>query len=91
MIAEDPSIFFEEFGVNVVFGSITASGLLDSPTEVIGGRGFSNQYRLQYVTAELPGLVRGSAITVDGDAYTLREDTSLLGDGVMSEAMLTKS
>lgn len=91
MITEDTSIFFEEFGVDVVFGAYQASGLLDSPTEVIGGRGLSNQYRLEYVTAELPGLVRGSAITVDGVAYTLREDPGLIGDGVMSEVMLSKS
>lgn len=100
MIDEDLGIFFNDFGVEVVFGNYTASALLDMPTEIIGGRGQSNQYRMEFITAELPGLVRGSAITITGViagvmstnvAFTLREDPSLIGDGVMSEAMLSKT
>jgi len=100
MISEDTSIFFGDFGVEVVFGAYQASALLDTPTELVGGRGLSNQYRLEYVTTELPGLVRGSAITITGQisgaqatnvAFTLREDPALIADGVLSEVMLTKT
>lgn len=91
MIEEDFNIFFDadEFAVAVRFGTVTARGLLNMPTEQVGMQ-LSNNYRLVYETASLPNLVRGSGLVVDGRAYTVREKPGLIGDGKLSEAFLSR-
>lgn len=68
--AENRAAFMADFGLECVFGSLSATVLLDIMTEdVLSGRAASDKYQMRYWTNELPGLTFNSAITVDGTAY----------------------
>jgi hypothetical protein len=82
--------FLADFGVTAVFGSATAQVILDMPDQsILGDMQLSTEYAITYAAADLAGLKHGSAITVDGVAYTVREVTRM-EDGRMVRAVLKK-
>lgn len=92
---EDLSVFFDAaggFAKPVVWGALTASGLLDMPAEdILGGRASSNEYLLTIPADKLPGITRGVVILVGGISYTTRANPELLGDGAIKTIALTRN
>lgn len=85
---EDMSLFFAEFGVEAVFGAATATVLLDKPdAEIFDGAAIANDPVITYATTDLTGLAHGSAITVDGASFKVRE-VNLVDDGKLTRARL---
>jgi hypothetical protein len=92
-IAEDLGVFLEDFGVTVVTNSGTFLGIFDSPTDeaIAGGMVLSNDYMLTGSTEELGSLQDGASITVAGVAYTVRQDPTLISDGMFCMLRLSKN
>ena len=81
------------FAVPVVIGLVTTAGVLDYFDDVVydeqntpGVVGRERGVRL--LTSQVAALVKGSAITVDGTAYTVRKKMALGVDGKMSVVFL---
>jgi hypothetical protein len=90
MITEDLSVFFNDFGVTVVWSSVTGKGILDAPTNVMGGgMVLSNEYLLTVKTAEFGGAMYGDLMTVNSVSYNVREARQV-DDGVLTEILLSK-
>lgn len=65
-------------------------GILDSPMDVIaGGVALSREYLLTAKTSDVSSAARGTSITVDSAAYTVRENRPV-DDGLFSELLLSK-
>ena len=90
-LSEDLTVFLSDFGVSCTSGSVTASGILDMPSQIIaeGGMVINTDYTLTARTADFGGLLYGDAITVDGVNYSVREARKI-DDGVFSELLLSK-
>ena len=89
-LSEDLSIFFQDFGVPVTSGATTGLGLIDMPTQIIAdGTVLSTDYKVTCLASEFGTLTYSAAITVDGVAYTVRENL-LADDGKLCEIMLSK-
>jgi len=74
----------------VTAGSDTGVGILDMPSEIIAdGVVLTTDYKLLVKTEDFTSVTRGSAVTVDGTAYTARE-VMLLDDGKITQIMLMK-
>jgi hypothetical protein len=87
-ITEDLDGFLADFGVTCTAGAVTAKGILDMPGEVVaGGMVLSTDYSLTARYANFGTLTHGDSITVDGDAYTVRENRRI-GDGKFCEIAL---
>lgn len=85
---ENRAAFMADFGLKCVFGSLSATVLLDIVTEdVLSGRAASDKYQMRYWTSDLPGLTFQSAVTVDGNSYTVL-NTKRESDGMTSCAQL---
>lgn len=83
--------FLQDFGSPVVWGQVTGSGILDSPTELVNGdRALSVEFTLTVKTSLFGNAKYGDALTVDGAAYTVRE-TLRLDDGQLSMIILSKT
>ena len=90
-LTEDLDIFLADFGVSCTAGATTAKGLLDMPGEVIaGGMVLSTDYSLTARFSDFGTLTHGDSITVDGTAYTVRENRPI-GDGKFVEISLQKT
>ena len=90
--ADDPFAdgFFDlgAFGRVATFGASTAVVLLDAPADdVMGGRVMTREYEARMRSTALPGVARGSVITIDGSAYQVRE-VRLEGDGAIKALQL---
>lgn len=87
----DLARFFADFGEVIVFGTYTCKGHLALESDLIteGGdmtvMGLSQS--LQFPSASLPGLKRGSALTVGGTSFKVRE-VRKQDDGALSVAFL---
>ena len=87
-ITEDLDGFLADFGVTCTAGAVTAKGILDMPGEVVaGGMVLSTDYSLTARYSNFGTLTHGDSITVDGDAYTVRENRRV-GDGKFCEIAL---
>lgn len=87
---DDLDAFLSDFGVVAIFGAAQAQVILDMPDQsILGDMQLSTEYAITYAAADLAGLKHGSAITVDGAAYTVRE-VARLDDGRMMRAVLKK-
>ena len=87
-ITEDLDGFLADFGVSCTAGAVTAKGILDMPGEVVaGGMVLSTDYSLTARFSNFGTLTSGDSITVDGDAYTVRENRRI-GDGKFCEIAL---
>lgn len=90
MINESPDAFLADFGKTAVFGKTTVKAILDMPTEVLSGNMvLSTDYQLTFKTSAL-ALKYGSAVTVDGIAYTVKS-VRQVDDGTFSIADLQKT
>lgn len=90
MLNENLDVFLADFGVTVTKGAVTATGVLDMPSEVIaGGMVITTDYALTVKSSAFPGLQYGDALTVAGAAYTVRE-VRAQDDGQFSTVYLSK-
>jgi hypothetical protein len=91
MLSDDTSLFLHDFGVTVTAGAVSGLGILDMPSEVIiDGQVLSTEYTLTCETSKFGSLLYGSAITVNGAAYTVRA-AALVSDGVFTQLSLQKN
>lgn len=89
MITENPDTFLQDFGVTVVFGSVSGLGILDMPDSVLGEISISTQYELTVKTSVFGGLKGDDSITVDGVQYKVKEFKKE-ADGVFGVVTLSK-
>lgn len=90
MLSENLDVFLADFGVAVTNGTVTTTGVLDMPSEVIaGGMVITTDYALTVKSSAFPGLKYADALTVDGAAYTVRE-VRAQDDGQFSTVYLSK-
>lgn len=90
-ITEDLDIFLADFGVSCTAGAVTANGILDMPSQILSdGMVLSTDYTLTARASAFGTLTRGSSITVDSVAYTVRE-TMLIDDGKFVQIALQKT
>ena len=90
-ITEDLDIFLADFGVSCTAGAVTANGILDMPSQILSdGMVLSTDYTLTARASNFGTLIRGSSITVDTVAYTVRE-TMLIDDGKFVQIALQKT
>jgi hypothetical protein len=90
-ITEDLDIFLADFGVSCTAGAVTAAGILDMPSQILSdGMVLSTDYTLTARASNFGTLIRGSSITVDSVAYTVRE-TMLIDDGKFVQIALQKT
>jgi hypothetical protein len=83
--------FFADFGVSVTANGVTGLGILDMPTEtLLGDQVLSTDYTLTARASEFGSLKYGDAVTIDGVAYTVRENR-LLDDGKLTEVSLSRN
>jgi hypothetical protein len=92
MFAEDLSVFMRDFGLVCLANSVTFTGLLDSPDELIGFQSAdtqTRQYTLRYSSAAVT-LRRKDLVQVAGVNYQVREVPDVLADGAFTRALLSK-
>jgi len=90
-LTEDLSLFLSDFGVTVTSGAVSGVGILDMPSQIVAdGMVLTTDYKLTVRTSEFGTLKYGDSLTVDGSAYTVRENM-LIDDGQFCELMLQKS
>jgi len=88
---EDLSIFLADFGVSCTAGAITAKGILDMPSQMVAdGMVLTTDYTVTAQTSDFGNLTRGSSITVDSVAYTVRE-VMLIDDGKFVQIGIQKT
>jgi hypothetical protein len=89
--ADTLNIYLNDFGVSCqIAGGIVFKGILDKPTDVIGGGlATSVEYLLTSKTTDVTSASRGTAITVDSTSYTVRENL-LIDDGSFTTLLLSK-
>jgi riboflavin synthase alpha subunit len=89
--SEDPTDFLTDFGVSVTADGVTGLGILDMPGEYVAdGRVITNEYQLRVESSKFGALSYGDSVTVDGDAYTVREAPIVADDGIFCVMLLTK-
>ena len=77
--------------VPVVAGAISTTGMFDKVSElVLDGHAVSVENALTVNTAELGFLGYGDLITVEGNAYRVRQEPFRIGDGLLSVMSLEK-
>lgn len=94
MFAENLDVFLRDFGAPVVAGAFSCTGILDQPDEALhmgGGQHLSTMYQLTVKSSDAVagGFARGTALTVNGVAFTVREVLQE-DDGAFSKLTLTK-
>jgi hypothetical protein len=93
VFAEDLATFFDEdeLAVEATFGVDTASVMFRAvDAELLDGAAQSTEYEATMQTTTFASLARGSSITIDGAAYTVRK-VQRIGDGALKRATLTKT
>jgi hypothetical protein len=94
-IVEDLSVFFADLGVACQAGAVSFTGLLDMPTDSLAMSGvpvLNNAYVLtaRASDAAAAALAQGSALTVAGTGYVVREVLKV-DDGALCHITLTKA
>ena len=90
-LTENLNVFLADFGVTVTSGAISGIGILDMPGELVAdGMVISTDYSIRCEASKFGTLAYGASITVDGTAYTIRENR-LIEDGVFCEITLQKT
>lgn len=90
-LAETLSGFLEEVGVYAESGTRKGWGILDMPSDVlVGDLVMSTNYTFLCETRFFSGLTAGASITVNSEAYTVRE-ARLVDDGGLVELSLQKT
>ncbi len=88
-LSEDLNVFLDDFGVSCTAGAVSALGILDMPSQIIGDMVLSTDYQVTAKTSDFGTLLAGASITVDSVAYKVRE-TRQIGDGLLCEISLQK-
>lgn len=89
---ENPTAFLADFGVPVTAGAVSGLGILDAPGEYVAGdRVITTEYLLRAEASKFGNLGYNDSLTVDGEAFTLREAPLLVDDGVFCLLLLTKT
>ena len=71
----------DDFGVPVIWGAISSSGILDKNAQLIfGGNVISVDYAVRLKSSIFSALRYGDLLQVDGAAYSVREPMPV-GDG----------
>lgn len=90
--SDDLAFMLADFGEVVVFGAYTARGILsfDSDPQDLGANlpVMGTTISLEYAPTSLPGLKKGSSITVAGTAYRVKDPPRRKDDGALSIAYL---
>lgn len=89
---EDTAAFLADWGRPCQAGAVSFTGMLDQPDELMQlqrASVHSRQYELTYRTSDVE-LQRSDAVTVDGQAYTVREAPRQVDDGAFSRVLLSK-
>ncbi len=94
MFAELTSVFLRDFGVPCTCGAFAFTGILDAPDDTLNMGGvnvLSTMYVLQVQSSDVAAgsIVSGSALTVNGQAFVVRDVLSV-DDGVFSHLTLSK-
>jgi hypothetical protein len=94
MFAEQTSVFLRDFGVPCACGAYAFTGILDAPDDTLNMGGvnvLSTMYvlQVQYSDVVAGGIASGTAITVNGQAFTVRDVLSV-DDGIFSHLTLSK-
>lgn len=90
-LAEDLSVFFDEFAVDGTLAGESVRVIYDAtPDQLLGGVGMAApQPQVQIATASVPADVEGDTLVVPAGTFTVREH---IPDGTgMSLLMLTRS
>jgi hypothetical protein len=88
---ENLDVFTADFGVSVIAGAVSGAGILDMPGELVAdGMVISTDYSLRCEASKFGTLAYGASITVDGAAYTIRENIPI-EDGVFCVITLQKT
>jgi riboflavin synthase alpha subunit len=88
---ENLDVFLADFGVSVTAGAVSGLGILDAPGELVaGGMVMTVEYMITAKASDFGTLAHGTAITVDGVAYTVRQ-VQPISDGRFVEIVLTKT
>ncbi len=95
MFVENLDIFLADFGLPVVKGAYSCTGILDQPDQALsmGGRNvLSTMYELTLKTSDVQAgaFATGVALTVNGVAYQVR-DVLQEDDGGFSKLTLSKT
>lgn len=89
--AEDLDVFFADFASTVSAGTKHGNGILDAPAEIVAnGTVLTTDYRLTCKASDFGTLKYADSVTVDGIAYTVRENTPI-DDGRMCVISLTRA
>jgi hypothetical protein len=90
-LTENLDVFLADFGVSVTAGAVSGVGILDMPGELVAdGMIITTDYSLRCEASKFRTLAYGASITVDGAAYTIRENR-LIEDGVFCVITLQKT
>jgi hypothetical protein len=88
---EDPTDFLVDFGVTVTASGTTGLGIPDMPDEYLHNeRAITTEYLLLAETSKFGTLGYNDSITVEGVAYTVREQPLKVDDGTFCLVLLTK-
>lgn len=89
MIDENLDGFLADFGLDVEFGELTAKGILNKPDQIVGEIAQTTVYDLTIKASSFTGLAQDSAVTVDGEGYTVNEIFKI-DDGKFLRVILSK-
>jgi len=89
-LVDDASIYLGDFDSVVVVNSQTGTGILDAPGQVvIDGMVMTTDYAITVPSELVSGVTYGTPLTVDGIAYSVKENTPQQ-DGLFSVVTLSK-
>jgi len=91
--ASDIQLMLDEFGVSVVFGSLTVKAIIETPDQTLwqGGQagGVMGQVTMLVIkTGALPGLAANSLLTADGVSYKVIQ-VQKADDGALTHVFVT--
>lgn len=79
-------------GVSVVAGAVSGSGVLNRNAELVSdGNVISAEYHLTLETAVFGHLQYGDVVSVDGEAFTVRQAPMTVGEGYNCFVLLEKA
>lgn len=93
----DLDVFMTDFAVSVVVGSVLIKGIKDTQSDVVLGSGGAGvigslpAIRVKASDVAARNIAIGTALTVDGTAYTVREPVSLGPDGAFVRLWLSEA
>ena len=92
-MTEDLAAYFNEaeFAESVVIGGVTCSAIFDDSTEVVLGEVLTRAPTLLLPTAIAPAAAEGTACTVRGAGYRVRQVQLVPPDASLKRLVLTRT